>query len=132
MSLKVFTISTSINVSAKHAYDFASNPEHLPQWASGLSESIINMDGTWIAQSPMGRIEVKFAERNDYGVLDHEVTLPSGVKVFNPMRVVTNGTGCEVIFTLFRQAGMSDEQFLADSNWVKRDLEKLKELLERP
>jgi hypothetical protein len=33
--------------------------------------------------------------------LDHDVTLPSGETLSNPMRVVPNGTGSEVVFTLF-------------------------------
>jgi hypothetical protein len=33
-------IGGSINRSAAHVYDFASNPENLPKWAAGLSVSI--------------------------------------------------------------------------------------------
>ena len=40
------------------------------------------------------------------------------------------GTGTEVQFTLFRVPGMNDEKFAADADWVVRDLNKLKELLE--
>ena len=29
----------------------------------------------WIAESPMGTVKVKFAEKNQFGVLDHDVTL---------------------------------------------------------
>jgi hypothetical protein len=31
-----------------------------------------------------------FVPRNEYGVLDHEVTLPSGESVHNPMRVIAD------------------------------------------
>ena len=41
-----------------------------------------------------------------------------------------NGDSCEVTFTLFRLPGMDDEKFTADAAWVKRDLQKLKDLLE--
>jgi uncharacterized membrane protein len=73
-------ISVSINRSAAKVYEFASNPENLPKWAAGLSGSIKKNDEDWIAESPMGRVKVKFAEKNKFGVLDHEVTLPSGVR----------------------------------------------------
>lgn len=46
------------------------------------------------------------------------------------MRVVANGSGSEVIFTLFRQPGMSDEQVTEDAAWVERDLGTLKNILE--
>jgi hypothetical protein len=43
----------------------------------------------------MGRVGFAFAERNEYGVLDHEVTLPSGEVLYNPMRVVPDGSAAK-------------------------------------
>jgi len=83
-------------------------------------ESIKNVDGDWIAESPMGRIKVKFADKNKFGVLDHDVTLPSGVKFYNPMRVFPNNDGSELIFTLYRQPDMSDQMFAEDADAVTR------------
>ena len=78
-----------------------------------------------------GPVRVRFVERNAWGVLDHYVTLPGGDVVYNPMRVVANGTGSECSFTLFRRPGVTDEQFEADAAWVTRDLQALKGLPER-
>jgi hypothetical protein len=47
------------------------------------------------------------------------------------MRVVPNGAGAEVLVTVFRRPGMSDEAFAADAAWVLRDLLALKALLAR-
>lgn len=124
-------ISVSIERSAAEVYEFASNPENLPQWAGGLSGSIKKVGDDWIAEAPMGTVKVNFAERNKFGVLDHEVTLASGIKFYNPMRIVQNDDGSEVIFTLYRQAGMSDQKFADDAQSVQRDLNKLKTLLEK-
>jgi hypothetical protein len=63
-------------------------------------------------------------------VLDHDVTLPSGEVVYNPMRVIPDGHGCEVVFTLRRRPGMSDEEFSADAGAVAADLARLKRILE--
>jgi hypothetical protein len=71
-----------------------------------------------------------FAEENRFGILDHEVVLESGVRVYNPMRVIANGTGSELFFTLIRQPDMTDEQFARDADWVERDLKLLKDVLE--
>ncbi|HUL05794.1 MAG TPA: hypothetical protein VLV76_05640, partial [Candidatus Acidoferrum sp.] len=65
-----------------------------------------------------------------FGVLDHWVTLASGAELHMPVRVVPNGSGCEVMFTLFRQPGMTDEIFARDAAWVTKDLTALKALLE--
>lgn len=123
-------ISVSIDRPADMVYEFASNPENLPKWAAGLGDSIKNVDGDWIAESPMSRIKVKFADKNKFGVLDHDVTLPSGAKFYNPMRVFPNNDGSELIFTLYKQPDMSDQMFAEDADAVTRDLKKLKTLLE--
>lgn len=124
-------ISVSIACSPGEVYAFASNPENLPKWATGLGGSIKNVDGEWTADSPMGKIKIRFAERNKFGVLDHDVIVESGERVHNPMRVVPRGDGSEVVFTLFRRPEMSDEKFLEDARWVEKDLKILKDLLER-
>ena len=131
MTLMAKHISVSIERRAAEVYEFASNPENLPQWAGGLGGSIKKVDDEWIAEAPMGTVKVKFAEHNKFGILDHNVTLSSGAKFYNPMRVFPNNDGSEVIFTLYRQAGMSDQKFADDAGSVERDLNKLKTLLEK-
>lgn len=78
----------------------------------------------------MSRVGFAFVPRNDYGVLDHDVTLPSGGIVHNPMRVIADGTRCEVVFTLRRRPEMSDEDFARDADAVSADLAALKRVLE--
>ena len=124
-------ISVSVNGPAAQVYGFVSNPENLPKWAAGLSGSIKKVDEDWIAESPMGTVKVKFAENNKFGVLDHDVTLPAGVKVYNPMRVFPNNDGSELIFTLYRRPEVSDQEFAEDTRAVEKDLAKLKTLLEK-
>lgn len=111
-------------------YEFAAAPANLAAWASGLGSTFEIVGGRLIADSPMGRIAVTFTPRNELGVLDHDVTLPSGEIVHNPMRVMPDGDGCEVLFTVRRQPGMTDEQFARDAETVRRDLETLKRLLD--
>lgn len=123
-------ISVSIKRSPSDVYTFACNPENLPKWAAGLSDSITNVNGDWIASSPMGTVQVRFAEHNSFGVLDHDVIVESGARFYNPMRVVPNDDGSELTFTLFRQPGVSNEKFAEDAAWIERDLKKLKSILE--
>jgi hypothetical protein len=123
-------ISVTVARAANDVYAYASDPMNLPGWAAGLGGSIARVGGDWVAESPMGTITVTFAGPNDFGVLDHDVTLPSGEIVRNPMRVVPNGDGSEVTFTLFRRPGMSESDFEADAATVHDDLLRLKGLLE--
>jgi hypothetical protein len=122
-------ISISINRFADQVYEFASNPENLPKWAAGLGGSIRRVNEEWIAESPMGTVKVKFAEKNKFGVLDHDVTLSSGAKFYNPMRVFPNNDGSELVFTVYRRPDVSDQEFAADAAAVENDLAKLKTLL---
>lgn len=78
----------------------------------------------------MGRVKIRFAPKNPFGVLDHEVTLPDGTVVQNPLRVQPNGDGSEVLFTLYRQPEASDAAFAEDAAKVRKDLETLKGILE--
>ncbi len=123
-------ISESIDRRAAEVYEYASDPTNLPQWAPGLGSSVENIDGRWFVETPAGRVGFAFAERNEYGVLDHEVTLPSGEVIYNPMRVIPDGDSCEVVFSLRRLPGMSREDFTRDAGLVQADLARLKHVLE--
>lgn len=125
-------ISVSINRSPSDVYDFASNPENLPKWAEGLSGgSVVRSGDSWVSESPMGKVKIKFAEKNNLGVLDHDVTLPSGETNHNPFRVLKNGVGSEAIFTLYRLPKVSNQDFEKDAKQVEKDLKKLKVILEK-
>lgn len=123
-------VSIAIARPPAEVYAYAREPSNLPRWAAGLSGAIEHIDGEWIADSPMGKVKVRFVDENPFGVLDHVVVLPSGQAVYNPMRVVANAEGSEVIFTLFRRPEVSDAELAADAAAVARDLAALKALLE--
>ena len=124
-------ISIYIDRSPSDIYEFASNPKNLPRWAAGLTSSDVFQRGdVWIADAPFGRVKIRFAPHNVFGVMDHDVELESGVVAHNPMRVVPNGEGGELVFTLFRRANMSDQEYQSDGIAVQTDLRTLKNILE--
>jgi len=93
-------------------------------------QSIKQQNGEWIVETPQGSAKVRLTERNRFGVLDHYVKTSAGIEVFVPMRVVQNGLGSEVIFTLFQTADMSEERFAEDIRMVEQDLKHLKNIIE--
>lgn len=124
-------VARHVDASAAKVYEIASDPRALPRWASGLAGAEVELvDGRWSTDSPMGRVSFAFAPRNEFGVLDHEVELPDGQVVFNPMRVIPDGDRCEVVFTLRRRPGMSDDELARDAATVRADLDRLAELVE--
>ncbi|HVI89254.1 MAG TPA: polyketide cyclase [Dongiaceae bacterium] len=117
-------------------YDFLHRPENFPLWASGLAGGLAYRssgtdDGDWVAAGPAGEIRIRFSPRNEYGVVDHWVTLPDGQVISVPLRVIANNGGGEVTLTLFRLPEMNDEIFARDADWIRRDLATLKDVLER-
>src|SRR5690349_4875384 len=99
-------VSEFIDRPAGAVYAFASDPANLPRWAAGLAPGD----------------SVTFAPRNEFGVLDHVVTTTSGATVSVPMRVVPDGAGAEVVFTVRRLPGMSDTELDRDAALVAADL----------
>lgn len=123
-------VSRVITVGPDEVYDFVANPGNLGAWASGLAEGTVTQEGEMVlVDSPMGRVSVEFVPRNDLGVLDHDVTLPTGERITNHMRVQSHPHGSEVLFSL-RQLTLTDEEFERDLKLVEADLDQLKGLLE--
>jgi hypothetical protein len=123
-------INISIQRDHRTVYGFVSNLENLPRWAGKAFKSIKQLDGEWIAETTQGTVRVSLVERNEFGVLDHYVKTSTGTELFIPMRVVKNGDGSEVIFTLFQTPEMSDVQFDEDAKLVEQDLFSLKNIME--
>ncbi|RCS76300.1 SRPBCC family protein [Brachybacterium alimentarium] len=112
-------------------YEYASDPQNLPRWAAGLAGSEVQREvSQWSMNSPMGRVLVSFVPENEYGALDHTVTLATGESVLNPVRVLPlDEQRSEVVFTL-RRGTMSESEFAEDAAAVAEDLDTLKGLLE--
>lgn len=111
-------ISVWVDVTSTAAYAFASDIANLPRWAAGLD---------------LGAVSVEFSPPNAFGVLDHVVRMPDGPSFYNPMRVIPGGGGqgrCEVVFTVRRRPGMTDDEFMTDAAAVEADLQALRRLLE--
>ncbi len=78
----------------------------------------------WARGVPSG-VEIEWAIDVERGILDHDVTMSDGTAVRNRLRVEPRGAGCELVFTVPRQPGMTDEQWRADAQAVAADLRRL-------
>jgi hypothetical protein len=124
-------IHCSIDRDWRDVYDFAAKPENMPLWASGLASGLDPDGDDWIARGVLGTVKVSFVPPNEFGVIDHTVTIESGIRVYNALRIVPNGDGCEVMFTLLRLSGMTDQQLADDAAHIAKDLATLKSLMEK-
>jgi uncharacterized protein YndB with AHSA1/START domain len=130
VTLQARTVSVTIERTPADVYAYAADPRNLPRW-SFVEAVAPSDDGRWEATVPGGgRSVFAFAAPNELGVLDHDVVVSDELIVHVPMRVVANQGGSEVLFTVYRQAGMSDSEFAADVALVEQDLASLKVALE--
>lgn len=123
-------ISEHIGRPVDAVYAYVSNPANLAHWAPGLGNSVAQVDGQWFVDTPAERLRFAFAPRNDFGVLDHYLTMSTGEVIYVPVRAIADDDGAEVVFTLRRRPGMTDEQFKSDGDAVVADLARLKVILE--
>ena len=125
-------VKVSINRPFHEVYDFLADPLNFTRWASIPDATMEPLDGgDWLVDLPRGRMAIRFAPRNNFGVLDYQ-TFPEGAGggPVTPVRLVPNGAGCELVLVWFQRPDVPDERFKSDTEWVASDLQRLKALLE--
>ena len=122
------TVGVTVAADPATVYDYLIDPRNLPAWATGLAKAVYYRDGQWVVDSGNGEWIVEYVERNALGVADHLVTQPDGSQQLNPMRVLPNGDGSEVLFTLFRAEALDDEHWQELIATITADLQTLRDL----
>ena len=124
------TLTVSIHRDPQEVYAFVSNGANLPRWATAFCKSATPSKDGWLVETPQGPVTIRLAGKNAFGIVDHDVIPPAGPPIHVPMRIVPNGSGAEVLFTLFQTPEMSDERFADDLRLVEQDLQTLKQVME--
>ncbi len=124
------TLSISIARKPDEVARYVADPRNLTHWASAFCKSVRADGDGWRIRTDEGEFGLRFQTLIEHGILDHVVEIAEDVQIYVPMRVVANGEGCEVLFTLFRTPAMTESRWRADTEMVKSDLIKLKKVLE--
>jgi uncharacterized membrane protein len=124
------TLTISIDRPTAEVYAFAAEVANLPRWATSFVRSVRKTPEGWVAETTEGSMGFEFTPKNALGVLDQIVRPAPGIENSIPIRVVQNGDGAEITFTLIQFPGMPDEKFARDLGMVARDLQTLKLVLE--
>jgi hypothetical protein len=125
------TISLPIERPSAEVYEFLLEPRNYPRWAAALGGGLEHVEGRdWRAETPYGPVTIRFAERNSYGVLDHAVFGDGEEPMVRRMRVVANGEGAELLYTMFKREDVSTEAFESEVEWTATELAVLKTYLE--
>jgi hypothetical protein len=127
-------IHVAIERPMQKVYDYLVDPSNMLNWMPSLGTSLRRVsENEWIADRTRWRMEsllLRFTPRNEYGVLDCDVTLIGGSTITVPVRLVPNGEGCDLIYLLRQQSGHSDAQFASEEEWLRADFLTLKTMLE--
>ena len=123
-------VHTSILAPPREVIAFLSDMTNWKAWAPWIRSVSRASPRDWTLETDAGPMKAHFVEPNALGVLDHHVTLASGLTVFNAMRVLANGSGSELVMVLFQQPAASTAEFERDIQAVRDDLARLKSAAE--
>jgi len=123
-------VHVSILVPPQRALDFLADVSNWTTWAPWVRSVNKSSGRDWTVETDVGTMHLRFVEVNSLGVLDHTVTLPSGVRIDNAMRVSANGSGSELSMVVLQTPPATGEQFERDVQAVRNDFARIKKVLE--
>jgi uncharacterized membrane protein len=123
-------VQVSIAVPPRDLITFLSDMNNWTSWAPWVRSVKRNSARRWTLDTEVGIMKVRFVESNLLGVLDHEVTLASGVTVLNTLRVLQNDSASELVMVVFRLPGAPTDEFTRDVQAVRDDLARVKKVVE--
>jgi hypothetical protein len=123
-------VHISILAPRQQVIAFLSDMNNWKTWAPWVRSVSRSSARDWMLDTEAGPMKVRFVDQNSLGVLDHEVTLPSGIGSLNSMRVLANGSGSELIMVVFQSPEVSSDQFERDIEAVRDDLARIKKVAE--
>jgi len=128
-TMKAKTITVTIDAEPRKVLAWMTQPEILPQWNAALCRSVRNEGGEWIAESPRGPLGLRWVREDRSGLVDLVVQTPDQELVW-AMRVLSNGSGAEVVLTIVQPPGLSDSTFHDHTRWAEKAIRELKKLAE--
>jgi Polyketide cyclase / dehydrase and lipid transport len=123
-------IHVSILAPPQQVFDFLADVNHWKTWAPWVRAVVGKSGRDWTLETDGGTMHLRFVEPNSLGVLDHTVTLASGVSIYNSMRVLANGSGSELVMFVFQTPPATSEQFEQDVRAVREDFARIKKVVE--
>jgi hypothetical protein len=126
---RYFSVRIACDVEA--VYRFITDTSKLGLWAQGLRSAAWEPSRTAVGESSAGPIEVCFTDHVDLGICDLSIITPDGRVIECPMRVVRDGAGSEVVFTLRPDAVADREGREQLGAAIAADLNRLRRAIER-
>ena len=126
------TVHVAIDAPTATVVAFMSDMEQWKAWAPWGRSAVRTAPNAWELATDDATMKFRFAEPNAFGVLDHDVTLASGVTLTNSLRVTPNASGSDLVMVLLQWPHLSAEEFDRDVQAVTDDFARIKAAIERP
>lgn len=123
-------VHISILAPPQRVFDFLADVKNWKTWAPWVRAVEKHSGREWTLDTNTGTIRLRFVEPNSLGVLDHTVTLASGARIYNAMRVSANGSGSELVMVVLQTPPATSEQFEQDVQAVRDDFGRIKQVVE--
>ena len=122
--------SVDIQAPFERVFGFLANPMNWPRYAVVNLRSVSPGECGWFKMvTKFGQGEIRVNPIKELGIIDHDWRDPQASWTV-PARVVANGDGATVMFTIFQPPVMTELQFDYAMKEMDIEMRKLRELLE--
>jgi hypothetical protein len=127
------TVTTVLDASPERVFDYLSDVENLPRWATEFARELKVVDGRHKVVNGLGELFFEIRADEETGVIDMLVgPAPDELALF-PTRVVDLGGGRSAFtFTMFRWPGQPEELFESQYASLRRELANIERELGGP
>jgi uncharacterized protein YndB with AHSA1/START domain len=127
MLLDSYTATISIDAPPAAVMDLVGDPERLPEWAPGFALSVRRDGEHWVVRTDDGERHLRIRVADQLGVTDY---LAPGSELGAFTRIVSNGTGSEMLFTIFFAPDATEQQREAQRATIESELATVRDLIE--
>ena len=122
------TRTISIRAAPSDVFDLLSDASAFPRWAPAFAPAIRPDGDHWIVERDGSETRIAVRASRVYGTVDIVRAEEPRSGAFT--RVLPNGEGSELLFTLFFPAGTDEEAVVAQMTTVEHELEAVRSLCE--
>ena len=126
------TVTTVVNAPQREVFDYMSDIQHLPEWATEFARDLREEEGQYKVVNNLGEFVFEIRADEDTGVIDMYAGPSSDELAVFPTRAVALPDGrTSYSFTMFQGPGMSDELFESQHESLRREFKNIEAIFDR-
>jgi hypothetical protein len=128
--MRTATVTTVVDAPRARVFDYMSDIEHLPEWATELARELRREGEDYKVCNGLGEFFFTIRADRATGVIDMYAGPTKDAMAVFPTRVVALPDGSTAYsFTMFQAPGMADELFDAQHASLRRELANVERIL---